>query len=372
MRAFVFLTYLLVSVASCRDDKPREDVVQPASGSSIAPSATSKAAPAETVSATVMAIREAAKCAWIEEKSNPAASVLDPECSALKNWITNFEGLESTPETDLLSLLADSDRAVRWIAARALISATPVRTKYRKDAAASSRLIKLALQEKDPAVGRALGTLAGRISLESAQVSPALLDLLQNGSDPVRESMVSDLIMWNGSMPEVNEAAQNVARKPGSAELRSEVIRAIAARGGEDALCKFLVEMMHDAAPLVAGQAAYQAAGAFGTAGCPRDFGIVLSEVENRLSKPDSWHQAMAGAAGRIPAQSTATAEQKKRALAILRKIVETKTLDDMSRSRALDALAASDPNVRAFATKFKQDDSIQVKTSAEKALEKK
>lgn len=369
MRAFVLLACLVASTISCRENKPREEVVQPGPDVSAAPSA---AAPAETTSATIMAIREAAKCAWVEDKSYPASSVLDPNCSALKNWNTNFEGLETTAESELLSLLGDSDRAVRWIAARGLISLTAVRTKYRKDAAESGRIIKQALQEKDPAVGRALGTLAGRISLESTNLSEPVLNLLQNGPDAVRESMISDLLMWNGSKPDIYEAVQNVARKPGSADIRSEAVRSIAARGGEEAMCKFLVEMMHDAEPLVAGQAAYQAAGAFGTAGCPRDFGNVLSEVESRLAKPDSWHQAMAGAAGRIPAQSTATAAQKKRALAILRKIVENKTLDEMSRSRALDSLAANDPNVRAFATKFKDDESIHVKTSAEKALEKK
>lgn len=372
MRLAVLFAGLLISTASCNDNKARDVGTTPISSVSASSSASSNSLPAAPASPTLLAIRDAAKCPWIEDKDRPTASVVDPSCQALKNWESNLETLGKAAEGDLLSALDDSDRVVRWIAAMGLIRLTPVKTKYQKDKAISGAILKRARDEKDPAVGRALGFLVGRISLESTKLTDAVLDILRKGPEPVRLHMLDDLLTWNGSVQAIVDEVQNMARNPGPAELRSEAIRAIAAHVRDENMCKLMLDLIRDSEPEVAGQAAYQAAGAAGTDGCPKGFGDVLTEIENRLKNKGALHQGMAGAAGRITEQSTATAAQKQQALSILRKIVETKTLEEMLRVRALDILADRDPAGRSFATKFKNDDSMMVKMAAERALEKK
>ncbi len=317
-------------------------------------------------SAIALAIREAAKCPWLSDTSG---ATLDTKCPTYAAWEVNLDAVEGEAEADMIELISDADRNVRWIAATGLVHLTVLKTTYRKNATTSKVVLQQAREETDPTVGRVLGILVGRILLSKTQLSEPVLDLVRNGRDSVRLGMFDDLLVWNGDQPGVRSVVEAVVRAAGPTKVRSEAVRAIAARGLDDKDCKMLLDLMKDADAEVAGQAGYQAAGASGTAGCPKDFQSVMEEIENQSKKGVKMHQAMAGALGRIAEQGRATVGQKKQAVALARQLVETKTNPEDLRWRALEVVGERDPNAKAFAAKYKEDESSQVKGSAERIL---
>lgn len=318
--------------------------------------------------------RAAAGCRWIDGKV-PEDGFLDPACPAVKVWEEKFGTTTAGQyEVELVELLPAPERSVRWVAARGLTFVRQPR--WRKDDALARRLLARATGETDPSVGRLVGELVGSIwiaddSLSSPQFAEPVLAALRNGERPfVRAGVARVVLAANPKVPAVHAAVVSLARTPGPASPRIEALGALTRhsdyenRGSVDeATCALLLDASRDPDALVAANATKLIAGSRIVAGCPAKWDARLTGLAEDPTLA-ALHMTLLERVAEL-----GTSKQQQQAVAILRRVVETKHVDSDTRSAALSAIGQRDPEARAFASRFLYDDDLLLRLDAARIL---
>jgi len=316
--------------------------------------------------------RDAAGCRWLERET-PEDGFLDPACPALKLWNEKFgTATAKYYESELIDLLPAPERGVRWVAARGLTLVTQPR--WRRDDALARRVLARATAETDPAVGRLVGELVGSIwiaddSLSTPQFAEPVLAALRNGARPfVRAGVARNVLASNRTVPAVKAGLIDLARTPGPASPRIAALDALAYQSTKDnsvdeATCSLLLDASRDPDARVSANAAGLMAGNSALGGCPAKLEALLTG----LAEYPALTADHVAALGRVA--EVGTSALQKQAVAILRRIVETKGADSDLRRDALSTIGVRDPDAKTLASRFLHDDDILLRLEAASIL---
>ncbi len=320
----------------------------------------------------VASARAAAGCRWLEREP-PEDAFLDPDCPALKVWNEKFgTATAKLYESELIDLLPAPERGVRWVAARGLTLVS--QPQWRRDDTLARRVLARATAETDPAVGHLVGELVGSIwiaddSLSTPQFAEPVLAALRNGARPsVRAGVARKVLASNPKVPAVKAGLVDLARAPGPALPRMAALDALAYQSTKDSsvdepTCSLLLDASRDPDARVSANAATLIAGNNALGGCPAKREALLTG----LAEYPALTPIHVAALGRVA--EVATSALQKQAVAILRRIVETKDADSDLRKAALSTIGERDPDAKTFASRFLYDDDVLLRLDAASIL---
>jgi hypothetical protein len=356
------LGLFLLVVAACEDrPKPQAGPATTATASAVAPSATpsSTAMLGATASAVQPAAGEALNkikaergpglahkearpevialataalaCRWLES-DEPG---FDPECPGWKAWrdseiVKSDDGLYT-----LFYLLQDERKEVRWLAAKGLDKSD---AGWHLTPHEATRLVAAARLERE--IGHTLGWTMAKIAFQDTGLGPAMKELLRGAGDPpLRTGILTTSLYHNNDDADLFALYVKLARSDPDRAVRRFASGGLVNAGSQrrDAVCKVWVELAASDDVTVASEAALRCSD--WSEDCSAQWDALLTTIGKRAEAGKVGALATSQALSRL--LDKAKPGQKKRALAILRAIVDNEKNDDMARTEAQRILPA-------------------------------
>ncbi|MBX3260091.1 MAG: hypothetical protein KF782_10395 [Labilithrix sp.] len=311
--------------------------------------------------AIVVAARAVESCKWSDADWRGYRSPVH-DCPALKTWEESFGSKASQYESEIVDLMSDPVRGARWAAAKSLERAH--HTRWRSDEELTRRVLARVYEEKEPAVAHAVGNLVGAIWLDDGKFAEPVLAALRPGVNvAVRAGVAEVALAANPKIPAVAAAVVEVARTSGPPSPRIAALTSLAYHSLDEPTCEVLLDASRDPDAMVAVKATSLLVGSSALKGCPTKWDALLT----KLSETSALTKEHVVALDRIA--EVATSELRTRAIAILRRIVETKSNHWSLRSDAFSSIRERDPKAKDFAAPFLSDEDIMIRGEAARIL---
>jgi hypothetical protein len=317
--------------------------------------------------AVVALVEEVLTCEWSDDWG-PASS-----CEAYRAWQRSDE-LKAADAT-LVNMLEDPDDKLRYLASEA-IGPKSWATAFRDDAALVGRILAAAKVETHERVASWLGDALAEVSyadIGDAELTDAAMGLLKTHDiSQLRASLASGLLEKAPAHPGLYELYVGLARNVEEADVRFSTHLGL--RGAmtldddkKTAVCEVWTEGIGSTDENVASLAGELMAR---FEACSEKWDALLEGIaeraeQGRLAKSaNSWRDAKA--LKDLHAQDQATDDQKKRAVAVAKTLVENTQINVRARTDALRFVGDADPNGARFAARFLEDENSTIRRWAQ------
>jgi hypothetical protein len=302
------------------------------------------------------------------------ASALDwgpkSDCPAYQAFTKSELVKDGKADVTFVNFLADPKKEVRWLGGESL---SRFGKTFKTDPALAKKVMAAAQAEKDKSVLKKLGSNVGHLDVSKTGLADDIKKLLaESTSTELRSGIVGSILWSNGKEGGFYDLLQQMARTEKDKEVRKSAAAAFWT-GGSDRTednCKLWLELSADADDDLAGHSAYHCAFYPHGGGCTGQWDALMDGIEKKSKDGAVKSSFMSSSLGYLYKQAKASDAQKKRAITILRAIVENKSNEKMVRGDALRVIGEHDPDAQAFAAKFESDPEFFVQSAAKKIKE--
>ena len=310
--------------------------------------------------AKIMALAKAAlACKFADD------GTFDEDCAAFSAWRENEALFEDGRGNEtLFSMLGDSDEKIRVLGGAKQISEAKT---FFADKGRATKLFAIAKEQ--PEAGREVGTYVAYVDAERLGLANELKALTKHPSTPFRKGLAS--VITHHQSPAAL-AAINVLLGDREPTVQEAAINALSAGGTTPAVepvCQLLVKQL--ARPERAGAAALAAASTSKCAGMDTQ---IVFELTKRTADPKKITNAVGpsyGLAASGVCARTQSADLKRKAFAVGRKLTDSAVPDVNTRRSAMAVLRDCDATAAAAAFKtLSKDKDKSVSDGAKKELD--
>jgi hypothetical protein len=294
----------------------------------------------------------------------------DSMCPEMKALTDGQELRDGKADATLVSFLEDPNERVRWLGARGLSQRGRA---FRTDKALAERIVKVAEGEKSKVVAQELGGVVGGIKHAETGLGDRIKAMAKGHEvQQMRTSLLARMLFSNGAL--LYDFVKDIAANDKDTVVRKAAMSAFWTGTPPDKAadsCKMWLGFVDDPADDVSGEAAYLCAFYPQNSGCKAEWDPLLDKIETRAKEGTVKSTQLASALFYLYKQPAASDAQKKRALAVARKIAEEKKNNGMARGRALELVAEKDPEGKKILEKLKDDEDVFVKARAKDLVER-
>ena len=270
----------------------------------------------------------------------------------------------------LVRMLKDEDVRVRWLAADALMLRT---TEHRTDLALTRSIFSSAALEKDPHVIKRLAIVLNNLDTRSTGTLDALHDLVRTHPVDAFRSELSRLYIQLHPDADGIKLTTDLARNDPDAGVRVVALGALAdVRPPIDkaGVCALISNRLSTDPHLKVHEvAAYHAFHFDADGGCPDLRDTALSLLEGRATSGTLVSGSSGKAFDGLLKHEDLDPAFMTRAIAAARAATSNPKNNTLARSNALAFLGRADPDARAFAKKFNQNEHAFVMNQAKRIL---
>ncbi|MDI1437419.1 hypothetical protein [Polyangium sorediatum] len=294
----------------------------------------------------------------------------DSMCPEMKALLESDLIREGKADATFVSFLEDPNEQVRWLGSRALSQRGKA---FRNDKALAERILVVAEGEANKTVAQELGGVVGGIKHADTGLGERIQGMAKNHPvQQMRTSLLARMLFSNGET--LYDFVKDIATNDKDVVVRKAAMSAFwtgtpPTRAAES--CKMWLGFVDDAADDVSGEAAYLCSFYPQGGGCKAEWDPLLDKIEKRAKEGTIKSTQMASALFYLHRQPGASDAQKKRALAVARAILETRTNSGMARGRALELVAEKDPDGKKLLVAMQEDPDVFVKRRAKDLADK-
>ncbi len=292
----------------------------------------------------------------------------DSKCEALKSWKKSDALKGGKADATLVNFLEDGDVKVQWLGADGLARRGQA---YRKDKAMATKVIDVADKATEERLMKPLGKAVGNIDLNATGLVERVKKMLEShGNTQLRRTLAGNTLFRNRDVPGMFDLFVKLAKSDKDKKVRKAAAAAFwtgTPSGKQEDVCKLWLELAGDEDHDLAGHSAYHCAFKSSGGGCSAQWDDLLSLIESKAKAGEVQSSFMASALEYFHGQKKASDEQKKRAVAIAKKLVENKKNDASARASSLEFVGKEDPKGKVFAAKYENDDEFFVKNAAKR-----
>jgi hypothetical protein len=364
MTRLLFSLVALLIAPACQSQPSKPATPSPA----VAPPAAAKPAPVEPTGLAakgnnpeiVALAAEALKCA------HDGSHLFDFKCDAFKGFL-RAKAIADQDAT-LVSFWEDADPRVRLLGAFALPDGINDHPPFRNDPALSQRMVRALAKETESSVASAMARRVARIDVETTGLLAPIAELIKSSRHPgATEELINNLLFTNSRSRATYDYFLTLTQDPDKG-VRRKAVDAFWIGGGLSAVetCKMWEAHLDDAAPEVAGAAAYH----LGMSNdCRAHDAVLLGRVGDRLkAKTTGGESHFASSLAELCGDENASVANKLAAARLAKEMAADKELEDFLRWRGLEAVTACDKKGgRGFVARLTHDKN---KFVAEKARE--
>jgi hypothetical protein len=298
-------------------------------------------------------------------------SNFDSDCPAMKAWRDAKDDFdEGKADTSLVTMLADADDKIRYLAADKL---NQYGKAFKNDKALAGAVVTAAEKEKSKFAGYELGRTVGNILVRETGTFDRVKAMVAKHEVPdLRRGILANLLFNNQD----NDAVYNLTRdtiKDSDANVAQVALGAfwIGGQRKVEATCQIYYDNLSNPRDPMAEEAANSLSW---YAHCASKYDGLLDSLEKRVKANTVTSLMYASSARHICEDTKATDKQRKRALEVGHDMSQKKEIKGWIRANALETVMKCDPGNggRSFVGKFKKDSDKSVADKANELLGKK